>query len=228
MKITIIHGQNHRGTTAQIARKTAEKIGGPVTEFFLPGDFNRFCVGCGRCFMESEQKCPHYGELRPITRAMEEADLIILASPVYVYHASGPMKAFLDHYGYQWMVHRPRPEMFHKQGICISTAAGAGCRSANRDMADSLRFWGIPVIHRLGLRVRVLKLEHLTAEQWETIERKTDRLARRAARCKPGRPGIRQRIMFRVMRSLHRRGFTPADDSYWKEQGWLEGGKPWK
>jgi multimeric flavodoxin WrbA len=78
---------------------------------------------------------------------MTEADLIILASPVYVYHTTGAMKVFLDHYGYQWMVHRPRPEMFHKQGICISTAAGAGCRPASRDMADSLRFWGIPGIY---------------------------------------------------------------------------------
>lgn len=36
----------------------------------------------------------------------------------------GSMKAFLDHYGYRWMVHRPEEKMFRKQAVCISTAAG--------------------------------------------------------------------------------------------------------
>ncbi len=63
--------------------------------------------------------------------AMDEADVIILASPVYVYHSTGAMKAFLDHYGYRWMVHSPEESMFKKQGVCISTAAGAGMKSTN-------------------------------------------------------------------------------------------------
>ena len=45
-----------------------------------------------------------------------EADLIILASPVYVYHVTGAMKALLDHYGYMWMAHRPEEAMFKKTG----------------------------------------------------------------------------------------------------------------
>ena len=30
----------------------------------------------------------------------------------YVFHATGAMKAFLDHLAYRWMPHRPAPEMF--------------------------------------------------------------------------------------------------------------------
>ena len=44
--------------------------------------------------MESEKKCPHYEKIKPLTAAMDEADVIILASPVYVYHVTGAMKAF--------------------------------------------------------------------------------------------------------------------------------------
>ena len=40
MKITVIHGQNHKGNTYMIAHELAEKIGGEVTEFFLPRDFD--------------------------------------------------------------------------------------------------------------------------------------------------------------------------------------------
>ena len=126
MKITIIHGQSHHGSTCSIARMLAKKTDGEVEEFFLPKDFGEFCAGCTTCFEISETKCPHFEKLIPITYAMDNADVIILASPVYVYHATGAMKAFLDHYGWRWMVHRPEAKMFSKQAVCLSTAAGAG------------------------------------------------------------------------------------------------------
>ena len=111
MKIVVIHGQSHKGSTYHIAHMLSEKLGGEVKEFFLPRDFSSFCVGCNNCFMKSETLCPHYESLKPLTEAMDEADVIILASPVYVYHAPGAMKAFLDHYGHRWMVHRPEGKM---------------------------------------------------------------------------------------------------------------------
>ena len=89
LKAVIIHGQNHKGSTYHIAHMLAEKIEGEITEFFLPRDFGEFCVGCNTCFSDEEKKCPHYDKLAPIPEAMEEADVIILASPVYVVHATG-------------------------------------------------------------------------------------------------------------------------------------------
>ncbi|MBR5952121.1 MAG: NAD(P)H-dependent oxidoreductase, partial [Pseudobutyrivibrio sp.] len=142
MKTVIIHGQSHKGSTYHIARQLADEVGGETKEFFLPRDFGEFCIGCTKCFMEGEDKCPHYEKLEPITRAIDEADLIVLESPVYVFHATGAMKAFLDHYGYRWMNHRPHEAMFKKQGVCIATAAGAGIKSTIKDMRHSLFFWG--------------------------------------------------------------------------------------
>lgn len=71
MKIVIIYGQNHKGSTYHIAHMLAEKIKGDIKEFFLPRDFGEFCVGCTKCFMESEKKCPHYEKLKPLTDAMD-------------------------------------------------------------------------------------------------------------------------------------------------------------
>ena len=71
MKTVIIHGQNHKGSTYHIARELAEKLGGEITEFFLPGDFGDFCVGCCSCFEKTEKKCPHYEKLAPITQALD-------------------------------------------------------------------------------------------------------------------------------------------------------------
>ena len=139
MRIVVLHGQSHKGSTYHLAKLFCDKLGGEVTEFFLPRDFGAFCVGCSQCFSKSEQLCPHADQLRPITEALDAADVIVLASPVYVYHVTGPMKALLDHYGYRWMVHRPQEGMFFKQAVCLSTAAGAGTRRTNQDLADSAR-----------------------------------------------------------------------------------------
>ena len=68
---------------------------------------------------------------------------MIFTSPVYVYHCTGAMKSFLDHYGWRWMVHRPEEKIFSKQAVILSTAAGAGMKSANKDIKDSMFFWGI-------------------------------------------------------------------------------------
>lgn len=45
------------------------------------------------------------------------------------------------------MLHRPEESMFHKQAVCISTAAGAGMKSTNKDMADSFFYWGVPKVY---------------------------------------------------------------------------------
>lgn len=99
MKITIIHGQSHNGTTCHTARLLAGKLGGEVTEFFLPKDFGEMCIGCAICINRDEKLCPHYEKLAPITAAVDAADVLILESPVYVYHVTSAMKAWLEHYG---------------------------------------------------------------------------------------------------------------------------------
>lgn len=50
MKITIIHGQNHQGSTYHLAHMIADRTGGEITEFFLPKDFEGICVGCTTAF----------------------------------------------------------------------------------------------------------------------------------------------------------------------------------
>ena len=52
MKIAVINGQNHKGSTYHIGKQVADKLGGEVTEFFLPRDFGDFCVGCTQCFLK--------------------------------------------------------------------------------------------------------------------------------------------------------------------------------
>lgn len=229
MKVVIIHGQSHKGSTYHIAHLLAEKIEGDIIEFFLPRDFSEYCVGCTNCFMKSETMCPHYEKLKPITEAIDEADVIILASPVYVYHATGAMKTLLDHYGYRWMVHRPVESMFKKQGVCISTAAGAGMKSTNKDMLDSLFFWGVAKRYKYGTSVAATDWDSISVKRRKAIDKATSGLAKKIKRkAKNMKPGFKTRAFFWMMHLLQRNGFNPSDAEYWKTKEWTGKKRPWK
>ena len=229
MDIVIIHGQNHEGSTCMTARRLAEKVGGEIREFFLPRDFDRPCRGCFTCFQSELSKCPHYRELEPLEQAILDADLLIFDSPVYVYHASGQMMSFLDHFGTWWVVHRPRPEMSRKQAVAISTGAGGGMKSTCRDMADSLEMWGVGRVYRLGVGVQAAKPAEIPERIRNAIENKTDVLARKiCANAGKQRYNPRAKQWFFLMRLAHRH-FPPAepDYGYWEAQGWHGKGRPW-
>lgn len=229
MKVTVIHGQSHKGSTYHLAHSLSEKLGGEITEFFLPRDFGEFCVGCTNCFTDSEAKCPHYEKLSPITEAIDNADVLIMASPVYVMHAAGAMKALLDHYGWRFMVHRPEEKMFSKQAVCVSTAAGAGMKSANKDMADSLFWWGTGKIYKFGAAVNETSWERVKDDKKLAYDKRLSALARKIAK-KQGwvKPSVKTKAIFNVMGMMQRNGFNPADAEYWKEKGWTGKKRPWK
>ena len=229
MKIVMINGQNHKGSTYHIARILAEKISDDTTEFFLPRDFGEFCLGCTQCFMKSEKNCAHYEKLKPIVDEMDKADLLIFTSPVYVYHATGAMKAFLDHFGYRWMVHSPEASMFKKQAVVISTAAGAGMKSTNKDMADSLFYWGVPKIYKFGMAVRATNWDAIPDKRKAKINKKMESLAKKIKR-RNGKvkPGLKTKGFFYLMRAMQKNGWNQRDVDYWKEKGWDKKERPWK
>ena len=229
MKIVIINGQNHKGSTYHIGRIVAEKLGGEITEYFLPRDFDEFCCGCTRCFTENEKLCPHYEKLRPITEAIDKADVLVFTTPVYVYHCTGSMKAFLDHYGYRWLVHRPDEKMFSKQAVVVSTAAGAGMKSAGKDIRDSLTFWGVPKVYSIGAAVMATSWDGVRPEKKKRIESKACRVAAKikSSGVKP-RVSLKGRVFLTAIHFANKNDWNPADSEYWKEKGWTEKKRPWK
>lgn len=230
MNILLIHGQNHRGSTHMVATELARKVGGSIREFYLPRDFDKPCMGCTTCFRTELSRCPHYEQLAPLEQAILEADLLILDSPVYVYHATGQMMGFLDHFGTWWMVHRPRLEMSRKQAVVICTAAGGGMKSTNRDMADSLEMWGIRRVYRLGFGVQATSPQEISQGIQNKIHRKTTALARKIQRGS-GKQGcnLRAKKWFYLMRLGHRL-FSPMepDYGYWESRGWHGKQRPWR
>ena len=229
LKITIIHGQSHKGSTYHIAHSLAEKLGGDIREFFLPRDFGEFCMGCNSCFRVAENACPHYEKLLPITEAIDDADVLILESPVYVLHATGAMKALLDHYGWRWLIHRPEERMFSKQAVCISTAAGAGMKRTNQDMADSMLWWGVAKTYRYGIAVSATSWDGVNEKKKKKIDQRLTTLAAAIIRHQGKvKPGWKTRLYFYVSRMMQKNNMNPLDAAYWNAKGWTKKNRPWK
>ena len=228
MRSVIIHGQSHEGSTCHAARLLTDRLGGEVEEFFLPRDFDAFCTGCRACFLNSEELCPHRHDLRPLIEAIDRADVIVLASPCYVLRTTAAMKSFLDHCAYRFMLHRPNPAMFSKQGVCISTGAGT-TGGTNADMAASLRWWGVGKIYRVGFRVFSTTWEDVAEKKKTQIRRRMEKLAgvilKNAGRA---RASLVTRGIFTVCRIFNRKAPGGRDKAYWEEQGWLEKQRPWQ
>lgn len=227
MKIVVINGQAHKGTTHHIAHMLADQLGGEVTEFFLPRDFGAFCIGCAQCIHKDEALCPHAEALAPITRAMDAADLLIFTTPVYVYHATGQMKAFLDHYGWRWIIHRPEPAMFKKQAVVLTTAAGAGMKSAIKDVRDSLFFWGVGRVYTFGIATHADRYAHMTEKKRRQTEGAVSKIAAKIKSAE-GRvkPALKTRLFFRFYRRVILPHMQASDQAYWAKTG-LDRRVPW-
>lgn len=231
MKIVVIHGQNHKGSTWNVANIllqdiTCEK---EVKEFFLPKDLNHFCTGCYSC-LEGRDKCPFWEDKKPIDDAIKAADLLILTTPNYCMMPSAPMKAFLDLFFTNWLTHKPYEEMFRKRAVVLSTASGAGAGKANKLVANNLLNWGIPEVITYGISVNAINWNMVPDKKKVKIEKDMKTLASKLSRNKTVKVGIKTRFLFWFYVGMQKAdwGASASEKEYWKSRGWLNGVKPWR
>ncbi len=229
MKIVLIHGQNHKGSSYHIGRMLADKLSGEVTEFFLPKDLNHFCAGCYGC-IEDESRCPFYAEKSRIMEAVEQAELLIFTTPTYCMRASAPMKSFLDMTFTYWMIHKPRECMFEKRAVIISTAAGAGAKKATEDIAAALCYWGVPQIKKYGIAVQAMNWAGVSDAKKAKIEKDIGKLADKLSRGGKPNVGIKTKMLFFAMRMMQKNNWGSGENEkkYWQDKGWLDKKRPWK
>ncbi len=231
MKIVLIHGQNHKGSSYHIGKMIADKIEAEkeITEFFLPKDLNHFCMGCYKC-IEGDENCPFYEEKNKIMEAVEMADILIFTTPTYCLRASAPMKSFIDLTFTYWMSHRPRKSMFSKKAVVVSTAAGTGAKSAVKDVTTALFYWGVPYVKSYGIAVQAMNWDMIKPKKKEKIEGDATRLAKKLSNAKKPLVGIKTRFIFKIMAGMQSAGMSssPIEKEYWEKNGWLGKERPWR
>ena len=231
MKVLTIIGTPHKGNTRAIVDLFINEFKDDENEFdeiIFPNDFNEICYGCANCILKGEDKCPHYNEINPIIKKIEESDLIILATPVFVGSCSSGMKAFLDHLAYMWLVHRPKASMFNKVGLIITSAGGSGVKATTKLLKSNLFYWGIPQIYNYGVTTMKIGGNYCDYKNKDKIKKQVNKKVKKIKKSLSKRKvGIKTRLFFKIFGMTQKNGWNKVDVDYWNEKGWINGKRPY-
>ncbi len=128
-KIIILNGSPRRkGNTSALTaafRHGAEEAGNVVTEFHLSGMKINGCLGCWRGGKEADHPCSQRDDMEQIYPLYKEADIVVLASPLYYWFISGFLKNAFDRL---FAIAECDPDYRNPQKECvlIMAAEGAG------------------------------------------------------------------------------------------------------
>lgn len=99
-KIIVLNGSPRKnGNTSALVkafREGAESAGHSVTEFWLEGMKINGCRGCCAGGKNPESPCVQKDDMEQIYLAYKEADVVVLASPLYYWTISGQLKCAFD------------------------------------------------------------------------------------------------------------------------------------
>lgn len=101
MKVLAINGSPHgaRGNTEQILQpflEGAREAGAETEVIYLKDKTIKHCLGCFTCWTKTPGICVHKDDMADILKKMREADVMVYATPLYVFTMSGLMKDFMD------------------------------------------------------------------------------------------------------------------------------------
>lgn len=101
MKFLAINGSPHgaRGNTEQVLQAFLEGVreAGAETEVVYLRDKNiKHCLGCFTCWTKTPGVCVHKDDMPALLEKMRAVDVMVYATPLYVFTMSGLMKDFVD------------------------------------------------------------------------------------------------------------------------------------
>ena len=142
MKVLLVNGSPKvKGNTAFTLEQMAEVFAeqGIEAEIIHVGNQEiRGCLGCGTCYKTG--KCVIDDMVNEFAPKFEEADGIVLGSPVYYASANGTLVAFLDRLFYS-----TRFDKRMKVGASIAVARRGGCSATFDQLNKYFTISGMPV-----------------------------------------------------------------------------------
>ena len=143
MKVLVIDGSPREGGNTQIAISEMVKIfaeEGIETVTVKIGDQDiRGCMACGYC--KSHGRCVYDDQVNEAAKLFEEADGLVIASPVYFASAPGTLVSFLDRLFYSAGF-----DMRMKVGAAICVARRGGLTSTFDELNKYFTISGMPVV----------------------------------------------------------------------------------
>lgn len=120
------HGNTNTLTDIVTARLRQEGL--VVREFDLHGMDIRPCTACRACQEDwSTVSCSQNDDMQEIFRAVSESELLILATPIYSWQCTPPMKAVLDRLVYAMNMYYGEergPSLWEGKRVALITTSG--------------------------------------------------------------------------------------------------------
>jgi multimeric flavodoxin WrbA len=142
MKVLIVNGSPRKGGNCSVALNEMKNIfkeaGIEVTEEVVGNKDIRGCIACNYC--EEAGKCVFDDEVNKIASLLEEADALVLASPVYYASANSTLTACLDRLFFSSSFDKTM-----KVGASVVCARRGGCSTTFDQLNKYFTISGMPV-----------------------------------------------------------------------------------
>jgi multimeric flavodoxin WrbA len=121
MNILILSGSPRKGgNTELLVEAFAKGAAKHHVEIISVRDYKvNPCLGCNACFKNETNTCAQKDDMPVIYEKMGQADMLVIASPVYFYSISAQLKAVIDRF------HNPIRDTFHIRKIALLLVGAA-------------------------------------------------------------------------------------------------------
>ena len=142
-KVLIINGSPRAGGNTTIAVREMEEVfrenGVEVTTVQIGGKAIRGCIACGKC--AETGRCVFDDAVNELAPLFEQADGLVVASPVYYASANATLIACLDR-----LFHSTRFDKRMKVGASVVCARRGGCSATFDELNKYFTISGMPVV----------------------------------------------------------------------------------
>ena len=163
------------------------------------------CLGCEQCILRGS--CVLQDDTTSIMQQLQEADGIILASPVYLQQISGQIKTFID----RTCVWYHRPVLAGKPVLAVATTKGSGLRKTLSYLESMAIQWGAIPAGKVG--------RSIFTQNRPVSEKELKKLIRLLQIPQEHTPTLSQLLNFEVQKAMAL-SLTQLDREYWEAQHW--------
>lgn len=218
MKILAICGSPRKGNTCAALQVIQDQYTDIEFEILMLKDLNfQLCRGCYACVTRGEEFCPLKDDRDLLIEKIEEADGLIVASPVYSHMINALMKNLFDRLGY--FGHRPR--FFDKYVMSVVTCSGYGAEPALEYMDKGLSVFGFNMVPSLALKYRPSRnSEALRQENIRKTLGAFELMQDRIRKKEKDKATLKKLIPFGIFKAIAMvaRETMPADYAYYKDK----------
>lgn len=204
-----------------ISTAKKENVAMELETIFLSQTNIQLCRGCRLCFDKGEEMCPLKDELLFIRDKIQNADGIILASPIYVDDINGIMKNWIDRMAFNCH----RPAYAGKKAIVLATSGSYSSNHTLNTLNTALNTWGFKVVGKNKFCTgAIMSVEEIKSLYRHRIKNAADRLFYAINKEKGVIASFYSLVAFRIQQKHWQKNEkvrTSFDYLFWESKGWL-------